>query len=276
MSPWIALALGTVEGLTEYLPVSSTGHLILAGHWLGLPDDDAATSAFEIVVQLGAILAVAAQYRKLLAQRGRGLLDGDPAAVRLFITLAIAFVPTAAAGLLLRKAIKSHLFGPLPVAFALAVGGVAMIAIERRLRARRPSGSGSAPGGDDGLEKVTPPRALAIGLGQCLSLWPGTSRAMCTIVAGQLAGLSTATAAEFSFLLALPTLGAATLYEASKARHALASHIGGANLAIGLAVSFLVAWGVIASFLKYLRTHGLEPFGWYRVVVGLFVLWTFR
>lgn len=276
MSPWIALALGTVEGLTEYLPVSSTGHLILAGHWLGLPDDDPATSAFEIVVQLGAILAVAAQYRKLLAQRGRGLLKRDAAAVQLLVALAIAFVPTAAAGLLLRKTIKSHLFGPLPVAYALAVGGVAMIAVERRLRARRPSGSGSAPGGDDGLEKVTPLRALAIGLGQCLSLWPGTSRAMCTIVAGQLAGLSTATAAEFSFLLALPTLGAATLYEAAKARHALASHIGGPNLAIGLAVSFLVAWGVIASFLQYLRTRGLEPFGWYRVVVGLLVLWTFR
>src|SRR5215472_6312689 len=151
MSPWIAVALGTVEGLTEYLPVSSTGHLILAGHWLGLPDDDPATSAFEIVVQLGAILAVAAQYRRLLAERGRGLLAGDAASVRLLVALAIAFVPTAAAGLLFRKAIKGHLFGPLPVAFALAAGGVAMIGIERRLGVTRPSAHGTAPGGDEGL-----------------------------------------------------------------------------------------------------------------------------
>jgi undecaprenyl-diphosphatase len=169
---------------------------------------------------------------------------------------------------------RAHLFGPLPVALALVVGGVAMIAIERRLRARRPSTHGTAPGGDEGLEKVTVRRALAVGLGQCLSLWPGASRAMCTIVAGQLAGLSTATAAEFSFLLALPTLGAATLYEAAKARHALASHVGGPMMAMGLAVSFAVAWAVIASFLKYLRTRGLEPFGWYRIVVGAIVLWT--
>jgi undecaprenyl-diphosphatase len=273
MSPWIALALGIVEGLTEYLPVSSTGHLILAGHWLGLADDDPATASFEIVIQLGAILAVAAQYRSLLARRIRGLVTGDPAAVRLVVALAIAFVPTAMAGLLFRKLIKRHLFGPVPVALALAVGGIAMIAVERWLRARRPSASGAAPGGDEGLESVTAPRALVIGLGQCVSLWPGASRAMCTIVAGQLAGLSTATAAEFSFLLALPTLGAATLYEASKARTELASHVGGLNMAIGLAVSFFVAWAVIASFLKYLRTRGLEPFGWYRIAIGVVVLW---
>jgi undecaprenyl-diphosphatase len=152
------------------------------------------------------------------------------------------------------------------VAAALAVGGIAMIVVERS-RARH------GQTGADGLEQVTPSRALAIGLGQCLSLWPGASRAMCTIVAGQLTGLSTATAAEFSFLLALPTLGAATLYEAYKARDALASHVGGASLALGLVVSFAVAWGVIATFLRYLRTRGLEPFGWYRVLLGAVVLW---
>jgi undecaprenyl-diphosphatase len=269
MPPHIALLLGIVEGLTEYLPVSSTGHLVIVGHLLGLSDDDPATSSFEIVVQLGAILAVVAHYRALLAQRARGLLSRDPVALRLLTAVAIAFAPTAAAGLLLRKTIKTHLFGLLPVALALALGGVAMIAIERLLRARRPHAANLAAG----LDQVTPARALAIGLGQCLSLWPGASRAMCTIVAGQLVGLSTATSAEFSFLLALPTLGAATLYEAFKARHDLASHVGGASMAIGLLVSFVVAWGVIASFLKYLRTHGLEPFGWYRIVVGGVVLW---
>ncbi len=272
MPPLIAVLLGIVEGLTEYLPVSSTGHLVLAGHLLGLSDDDPATSSFEIVVQLGAILAVVAHYRALIMERARGLVSRDPAAVRLLSAIAIAFAPAAAVGLLLRKTIKAHLFGPLPVALALAVGGVAMIVIERLLRARRP-GQSRVPDGAQGLEQVTPARALAIGLGQCLSLWPGASRAMCTIVAGQLAGLSTATAAEFSFLLALPTLGAATIYEASKARHVLAAHVGGASMTIGLLVSFLVAWAVIASFLKYLRTRGLEPFGWYRIVLGMVVLW---
>jgi undecaprenyl-diphosphatase len=262
----VAVLLGIVEGLTEYLPVSSTGHLVLAGHWLGLRDDDPATSSFEIVVQLGAVLAVVAHYRSLLTERLQGLATRDPRSQRLLVALAVAFAPTAIAGLLLRKTIKAHLFGPLPVAAALVVGGVAMIVVER-LRARR-----GAPVAD-GLEHVTPARAFAIGLGQCVSLWPGASRSMCTIVAGQLTGLSTGTAAEFSFLLALPTLGAATLYEGLKARHALAASVGVASLAVGLVVSFFVAWAVIATFLRYLRTRGLEPFGWYRVVIGVVVLW---
>jgi undecaprenyl-diphosphatase len=262
----IAVLLGVVEGLTEFLPVSSTGHLVLAGHWLGLSDDDPATSSFEIVVQLGAILAVVAHYRALLGDRLRGLFAGERASRDLLVALGVAFAPTAVAGLLLRKTIKAHLFGPLPVAAALVAGGVAMIVVER-VRARR------GVAGEDGLDKVTPGRALAIGLAQCLSMWPGTSRSMCTIVGGQLAGLSTGTAAEFSFLLALPTLGAATMYEGYKARHALVADVGLASLAVGMVVSFVVAWAVIASFLRYLKARGLEPFGWYRVVLGALVLW---
>ncbi len=261
----IAVLLGIVEGLTEYLPVSSTGHLALAGHVLGLPDD-ATSSSFEIVIQLGAILAVVVHYRVLLAERTRGLFKHDPTAIRLLVALAVAFAPAALAGLLLRKTIKEHLFKPVPIAAALIAGGVVMIVLERALARRR-----RAP--EDGLEKVTARRALAIGLGQCVSLWPGSSRSMCTIIAGQLTGLSTATAAEFSFLLALPTLGAATLYEGYKARRLLMAHGGGVNLAVGLVVSFLVAWAVIATFLKYLRTRGLEPFGWYRIAVGAMALW---
>src|SRR5580704_697821 len=144
----IALLLGIVEGLTEYLPVSSTGHLVLAGHLLGLPDDDS-TKSFEIVIQLGAILAVIAYYRTLLAGHLRGLVAREQASLRLLGALVIAFVPTAVAGLLLRKAIKAHLFGLAPVAGALVVGGVLMIVVER-VRARR------GTGGAEGLDAVTP------------------------------------------------------------------------------------------------------------------------
>jgi undecaprenyl-diphosphatase len=261
----LALLLGVVEGLTEYLPVSSTGHLVLAAHALGLPDDDSMKS-FEIVIQLGAILAVIAHYRHLLSGHLRGLASSSPASLRLLVALAVAFAPTAVAGLLLRKAIKAHLFGLAPVAAALVVGGVLMIVVERA-RARR------GASGEEGLEAVTPARALLIGLGQCVSMWPGSSRAMCTIVAGQLSGLSTSTAAEFSFLLALPTLGAATLFEGLKARHELTAQGHAAPLLVGLVVSFGVAWAVIATFLGYLKKRGLEPFGWYRVALGAVVMW---
>ena len=265
MSLWIALLLGVVEGLTEYLPVSSTGHLVLVSRWLGEKGDAAA--AFDIVIQLGAIFAVLVEYRRLLAERAQGLLRRDRTSVRFFVALVLGFAPTAIAGVLARRWIKAHLFGPVPVAAALLAGGVAMIAIERARAARGTKG-------EDGLDKVTPKRALLIGLGQIVSMWPGSSRSMCTIVAGQLAGLSTATSAEFSFLLGLPTLGAATLYEAWKSRAELRSaEVGGAALAVGLVVSFLVAWAVIRGFVQYLKRRGLEPFGVYRVLLGAIVLW---
>jgi undecaprenyl-diphosphatase len=258
----LAFLLGIVEGLTEYLPVSSTGHLILVGRLLGGQGE--ALKAFDIVIQLGAILAVVVHYRTLLSTRVKGLFQREQASLDLAGALAIAFVPAAIVGLLLRKTIKTLLFGPLPVAAALLAGGVVMIIVERRLLRRDAV---------DGLEHVTPRRALLVGLGQCLSLWPGTSRSMCTIVAGQLAGLSTATAAEFSFLLALPTLGAATLYELVKSRHELLAPNQGPALAVGMLVSFAVAWAVIAGFLRYLKHRGLEPFGFYRIVLGALVLW---
>jgi undecaprenyl-diphosphatase len=265
MSLFIALLLGIVEGLTEYLPVSSTGHLVLVGHMFGLKGEGA--DAFEIVIQLGAVLAVVVQYRQLLAERTRGLFTGSADARRLLFALAAAFLPTAAVGFALRHAIHEHLFGPKPVAAALIVGGVLMILTERVRKAKAITGL-------TGLEHVTPMRGFIIGIGQCFSLWPGSSRSMCTILAGQLAGLSTATAAEFSFLLALPTLGAATVYEGFKARHALADGaIGSVNVAVGLVTSFLVAWAVIAAFIKYLQRRGLEPFGYYRILLGVLVLW---
>ena len=264
MTPLVAIILGIVEGLTEYLPISSTGHLILTGSILerwGLKGEG--SGSFDIVIQLGAVLAVVVRYRDLLLSRVSGLASRDRRSLDLLIALIAGFLPTAAVGLLLRKAIKAHLFGVLPVAAALVIGGIAMILVERRRRAQRTVGL-------VGLEHVTARRALVIGFGQCFSLWPGTSRSMCTLLAGQLTGLSTATAAEFSFLLALPTLGAATMYETYKGRHELAA-AGGLNVAIGFVVSFLVAWAVIAGFVKYLQKRGLEPFGYYRIALGLVV-----
>jgi undecaprenyl-diphosphatase len=259
----VAILLGIVEGLTEFLPVSSTGHLILVSHWLGSHDEGA--KSFDIVIQLGAILAVVVHYRRLFWTRLRGLAQRDPAALRLFGALVVAFVPAGLVGLVLGKTIKRLLFGPLPVAAALLLGGVVMIAVERWRKARGVEGV-------SGTEQVTLRRALIIGLGQCFALWPGMSRSMSTIVAGQLAGLSTATAAEFSFLLSVPTLGAATLYEIYKARADLAQGIGAAQLAAGLLVSFGVAWLVIAGFVRYLGKRGLEPFGYYRIALAVLVV----
>src|SRR3989442_597995 len=167
MSLLVAALLGLVEGLTEYLPVSSTGHLVLVGYFLGSQGEG--SKSFDIVIQLGAILAVVVHYRALLSERVSGLVRGRREAIDLAAALAIGFAPAAVAGLALRKTIKQHLFGPFPVAVALIVGGVVMIVVERVRAARH-------VGGAEGLEHVTPGRALAIGLGQCFSLWPGASR----------------------------------------------------------------------------------------------------
>jgi len=259
----VAVILGLVEGLTEFLPVSSTGHLILVSQWLGSVDEGA--KSFDIVIQLGAILAVVVHYRRLFAEKLAGLLARDPVALRLWGALVVAFLPAAVAGLLLGKTIKRLLFGPMPVAAALLVGGIIMIVVERVRRAKQVEGL-------VGTEHVTLGRALLIGCGQCFALWPGMSRSMSTIVAGQLAGLSTATAAEFSFLLSVPTLGAATLYEIYKGRHELSHGVGAAQLLVGLLVSFVVAWVVIAAFVRYLSRRGLEPFGYYRIALAVAVV----
>ncbi len=262
MNPLIAALLGVVEGITEYLPVSSTGHLIVVSRMLGLEGEG--VDAFDIVIQLGAILAVLVHYRRFLWERTAGLATRRPESIQLLVALVVGFVPTAVIGLLFRKVIKNALFHPGPIAAALVVGGVVMIAVERwRAKKGNP--------GLEGVEHVTPKRAFWIGIGQVFSMWPGSSRSMCTIVAGQLAGLSTATAAEFSFLLGLPTLGGATVVEAWKSRAHLA-HLGVVNVGIGLVVSFVVAWAVVAMFLAYLKRRGLAPFAFYRIVFGGVIL----
>jgi undecaprenyl-diphosphatase len=255
----VALLLGVVEGLTEYLPVSSTGHLVLVARALGRQ-----AGAFEIVIQFGAILAVVVHYRALFATHIRGVVARDRDSLRFVLALACGFVPIAILGKLFGHAIKDRLFHPTPIAIALAVGGVVMIVVERIRKSR-------GERGETGLAHVTPMRAFYIGLGQCFALFPGASRSMCTIVTGQLTGLSTATAAEFSFLLGVPTLGAATLYEGWKSRAELAQ-TGALALAIGLVTSFFVAWAVVAAFLRYLQSRGLSPFGWYRLALAALVL----
>ena len=262
MHPLVAALLGLVEGITEYLPISSTGHLILASRVLKQEGEGA--DAFDVVIQLGAILAVVVHYRRLLAERATGLFKKDAKSIQLLVALVLGFLPTAVTGLVLRKPIKELLFKPGPIAAALIVGGIVMILVERHRAKNQVQGL-------VGLEHVTPKRAFLIGLGQCISMWPGSSRSMCTIVSGQLTGLSTATAAEFSFLLGLPTLGAATVYEAYKSRAAL-SALGFLNVGIGLVVSFVVAWAVVSWFIGFLQKRGLAGFGVYRILLGIAVI----
>ena len=254
-----ALILGIVEGLTEFLPVSSTGHLILTNALLGL--DGAAVDSYIIVIQLGAILAVAVYYRERVLGLLRGALGKDPQGRKLLINLILAFIPAAIAGLLLGDLIQSILFFPGIVALALIDGGFVMIVTDKLVAGNRQQ--------RNSLEQITPADALLVGVAQCFALIPGTSRSMTTIVGGQLRGFSNSLAADFSFLLALPTLGAATVYSMIKDRELLMQMDGGlVAVLVGLVVSFFVAWAAIAWFLKVVKHAGMSPFGIYRIVVG--------
>lgn len=263
--PWYhALLLGVVEALTEFLPVSSTGHLLLVNAALGHTDKSSDT--LSIVIQLGAVLAVVVYFRVLLLDLLRGGLRRDAKSLRLLAALGIAFLPAAGVGYLFHDAIEARLFGPRPIAWALIVGGVVMLGVDRWSRRRQAALA-------EGLEHVSPGRALAIGLAQVLSLWPGASRSMTTIVGGQAAGLDAGTAAQFSFLVSIPLLGAATVFSMIKHRAELLAAPGGAMaLAVGMTSAFVVSLVVISGFLRYLRRFGLAPFGVYRVVLGFVVL----
>jgi undecaprenyl-diphosphatase len=260
-----AMILGVIEGLTEFLPVSSTGHLILASHAMGLVGE--AVSAFEIVIQAGALLAVAWLYRARIGEILAGVFAANARGRALLLKLLVAFLPAALVGLATHKWIKAHLFGPRPVAIALIAGGIIILLTERRNRARAAAPRFAT------LDDITIQAAFLIGLAQCLSLWPGTSRALATILAALLLGASPVAAAEFSFLLALPTLGMATLFDLLQ-HHSdlLGPAMGGpAPLIVGLVVSAIVAALAIRGFLRYLTSHGLAPFGWYRIALGLVV-----
>lgn len=255
---WIVIALGIVEGITEFVPVSSTGHLILAGKWLEFPEEKAA--AFEIFIQLGAVLAVVWFYReKLLAIARR--LPADPSARGFVGKVFAAFLPAAFVGLVLHRWIVRVLFGPLPVAGALAVGGALLIMIDRPGKDRSDAGS---------VEDVTWKQALVVGVVQVAALWPGMSRSGATIIGGLVAGLSRRAALEFSFFLAIPTLGAASVFALWESRRILDA-TDAPIFAAGFAVSFIVSLAAIAALLRYVRDHDLRPFGWYRIALAILV-----
>ena len=264
MEIWHAVVLGALEGLTEFLPVSSTGHLILATRFLGLGGE--AVKTFEIVIQAGALGAVLGLYRHRVASMVQGLLGKDPAGRKLAVNLMVSFLPAAAAGFLLHEVIKEWLFGIWPVAAALAAGGAAMIffdwwQMERGVRRR------------SSLEEMTVRGALLIGLAQVLALWPGTSRSMVTLVAGMALGLSATAAAQDSFLLALPTLGVATLFDLVTGAPSLFFEIGMVPVAVGFFSAAFVAALAVRGLLTYLTQRGLGPFGWYRIAVAVAVAW---
>ncbi len=256
IQPLHAVLLGLVEGVTEFLPVSSTGHLILAANLLNLHGD--AVNTFEVVIQGGALVAVAGLYRARVASMWRGFLGQDAVGRRLCTNLVVSFLPAAIIGVLLHHVIKARLFNTGPVVAALMAGGVLMIGLDARLRHQDHPSVGT-------LDSLTVGDALLIGLAQCLSLWPGTSRAMVTIVAGLLLGFPATVAAEYSFLLALPTLGAATAFEALTGGHVLLQGVSGVSMVCGFVTTAAVAALAIRGFIQYLTRRGLAPFGWYRV-----------
>ena len=263
MSLWDALLLGIVEGLTEFLPVSSTGHLILIERLLGLRGP--AVDAYSVVIQLGALLAALVYYRRVFLDLACGLLRREAESLRLLRNLVVAALPLLTLGYLFGKQIKARLFQPRTVVLALILGGLLMLLVDWLQRRRPPR--------DLQPSQLPVQGALLTGLVQALALWPGTSRSMACIVGAQLAGLPRAAAADFAFLLALPTLGVATLYELAKHGHELSSSIGLTPLVLGLIVSFVVGWLVIAAFLRYLRRFGLWPFALYRITLGALLFW---
>jgi len=250
-----AIILGIVEGLTEFLPVSSTGHLILATELLGYNAEKWAV--FNIAIQPGAIVAVVVLYWRTFWDAFIGLFRWDPKAVAFVRNLIVAFVPAVVIGLAFNDRIEALLESATVVAWALIVGGFGILAVER-LANPRESG---------GVAEVSLWQAVAVGLVQCLAMIPGVSRSGATILGAMAVGIDRKTAAEFSFFLALPTLSGATALQLFKHRDALDSGQYGL-IALGAAVSFLVALAVIRLFVTYVSRHGFAPFAWYRIVVG--------
>ncbi|MEM9560047.1 MAG: undecaprenyl-diphosphate phosphatase [Planctomycetota bacterium] len=279
MELWQAAVLGLVEGITEYLPISSTGHLIIASGLMGLDEParvKAAVDAFNIVIQGGAILAVLGLYWPRVVQMLKGLAGKDEGGRRLLINLIIAFIPAAVLGVLLNDIIEAALFNTPSVLIALALGGVYMILLDRWKIApmRRAEGDGQTSAGRE-VDELSKGGALMIGFMQCIAMWPGTSRSMMTITGGVLAGLRPKAAAEFSFLLGLPTLGGACVYSLYKnlSESAEAGEpnmfevLGWGPILVGTAVATVSAAFAVKWLVGFLNKHGLAAFGVYRLVL---------
>jgi undecaprenyl-diphosphatase len=255
-----AILLGIVEGLTEFIPVSSTGHLILASEIFGY--DAGMWKVFNVVIQLGAILAVVVQYWRTFWAVGFGLLRGEKTSIAFVRNVLIAFLPSVVLGLTLKRYIDVMLGSPMVVAWALIAGGIAILAIERVAK----------PGHAHGVAQLPARQALGVGLAQCLAMIPGISRSGATIMGALAMGVERRTAAEFSFFLAVPTMMGATTLELWDNRAALASGlgpVGWGEIAVGFVVSFVVALAVIKAFVAYVSRAGFAPFAWYRIAAGL-------
>ena len=260
-----AILLGIVEGLTEFVPVSSTGHLILASELFGY--DAAQWALFNVVIQLGAILAVVVQYWGTFWNAGMGVLRLEAQGLRFLRNLLVAFLPSAVLGFFLEDYIDAMLGTPEIVGWALIAGGIAILAIERTAK----------PGADSGVADLPLKQAIGVGFAQCLAMIPGVSRSGATIMGALAMGVGRKTAAEFSFFLAVPTMiGASTLwlFRNGDQLNGASGGVGWGEIAIGFVVSFVVALAVIRAFVAYVSRHGFAPFAWYRIVVGVAaVLW---
>jgi len=253
------ILLGIVEGLTEFIPVSSTGHLILAGELLGYKDQSSAT--FDIVIQLGAILAVVVLYFRRFTHVAEGLLRRDPGAIAFTRNVLLGVLPALVIGALAYSAIKAMIEQPIIVAVALILGGIAILVIERVVKLGKVAS----------VEGITARHALGIGIVQCLAMIPGVSRSGATIMGALTMGVERRTAAEYSFFLAIPVMLAASAKELWEQRHALGGNDWSA-IAIGFVVSFLVALVVIRAFLAIVTRRGFATFAWYRIIVGSIAL----
>jgi undecaprenyl-diphosphatase len=255
-----ALLMGVLEGLTEFLPVSSTGHLIIAGELIGFMDGPL-RSVFMVAIQLGAILAICWLYREKLLRVSAGVFTGDAASWRFTLNLLVAFLPAMLLGLLFYKVIKGVLFFPVPVAIALILGGFVILWAEKRVHHVRVQE----------VDDMTWRDALLVGLCQCFALVPGTSRSGATIIGGLFVGLSRKAATEFSFFLAIPTMFAATVYDVYKHRD-LFHPDDLAILATGFVAAFIAALLTVKALVAFVAKHSFVPFAWYRIAFGLLVL----
>ncbi|MDP1524351.1 MAG: undecaprenyl-diphosphate phosphatase [Rhodocyclaceae bacterium] len=250
-----ALFLGVIEGLTEFLPISSTGHLILIGGWIDFASGEA--RVFEVVIQFGAILAVMWIYRERIRQLVIGVSKGDADSRRFAAVVLVAFLPAAVIGALFIGPIKRYLFDPAVVSAALIIGGIIILLVERR----------TTPPRIQTMDQMTWRHGLAIGFAQCVAMIPGTSRSGATIIGGMLTGLSRQTATEFSFFLAMPTMLGAATYDAWKHQHLL-----NANellaISVGFTAAFVTALVVVKALIRFIATHTLSVFAWYRIGLG--------